>query len=441
VEGDHPRQIAFAGGGRVLVVARSNRLEHADPDGLRLTSRFTDPTLRRWAHEEGIGAVAVHPSGAFVATSSHHDADRRVKVWVVGSARLAGSVPVPGTGPIGLAWSGDGRFLLATAPGQVLRFEFGGFGVARFAAFHPFPLEAAAFSPDGKHVAAIAEAAPGKTGTLLSAGESATASVPMLPWTEPSRAGLDVAPGGKVIATRTGTGFQIWDVAGGPVRACRFTEFVARCPRLSPDGKVLWALVGGTSVRAWDYPAGTDRGGWTNSAGEFVSGLAGLEALAPGRTRAAAGGRDGTVYVFDERVRPTARIPLPGDPVQAVALTPDETVVVAGTRAGRLRVIRVADGVELPGTEAHPGGVAAVAMNAERLLVTGGKDRTVKIWRRVGYGFEPILTVAGLSSPVQGVEFDPTGTRLLVVLAGEHAVRVWDLNALRTRAADLGLGW
>ena len=69
-----------------------------------------------------MNTLAAHPTRSLLATAGE-EGDRRVKVWNLGSGRLIAAVTVPGTGPIGLAWSGDGRYLLATGTGQTLRWE------------------------------------------------------------------------------------------------------------------------------------------------------------------------------------------------------------------------------------------------------------------------------------------------------------------------------
>ena len=63
--------------------------------------------LRLGAHEGFVRTIAVHPSGAFVATAAGDD-ERTVRVWELASCRLVGTVAVKGTGPVAVAWSGDG---------------------------------------------------------------------------------------------------------------------------------------------------------------------------------------------------------------------------------------------------------------------------------------------------------------------------------------------
>jgi WD40 repeat protein len=440
VERGHVKHLAFAGEGRVLVAGHGDQLDLCDPAGVRFTNRFADPGLRRSAHEDSVGAIAVHPSGGFVATAARGDVERRAKVWAVASGQLVGSAAVPGTGPIALAWCDGGRVLLATASGRVLRFEFSPGAPQEFTAFSPDPLGAVALAPDARGVAALADPAPDGTVALLRADRGAVTATSLSPWAVANIPGLVVTPGGTVLATRTGTGVTAWR-PGTPPRDTGFTDRLVRYPRLSPDGEVLWAVVDSSSILAWDADRRTSRGAWSNAAAEFLSGLSSLDALAAGRRRAVVGGRDGTVHVFDDHVKQVAQFLRPGDPVLAVGLAADESLAVAGTRSGLVRVLRLADGAELPAFVAHPGGVTAVGLSREGLLVTGGKDRAVRVWRRSGERFEPVLSIDRLTAPVQSLEFAASDNRLLVLLANEHAARLWNLDLLRAECAALGLGW
>ena len=175
-----------------------------------------------------------------------------------------------------------------------------------------------------------------------------------------------------------------------------------------------------------------------------MSGLSGLNALAVGRTAAVAGGRDGSIYLLDSGTcKPiTLAFRNSGDPVLSTDFAPNDQFAVAGTQNGKLRVIRIADKAELPMVQAHSAGVTAVAIRRDgTLLATGGRDRTVRLWKRTGDRFEPLLEVSDLPGPVAELQFNPAEGRLLVLLASEHAVRVWDIDRLNKQLAELKLGW
>jgi WD40 repeat protein len=434
----HPRRLAFTPDGRVLFATLSNQVAVLDPATLRETARLIDPDLGLAAHEEVTVALAVHPSGAFLASAPEGIEDRQVKVWELASGRLVGSATVPGTDPISLAWSADGRFLLATgAQLHTLRFALVAPPAARAALHFPYPIRAAAFAPDEQPIRALAEGPHDGPWSLLG---GATPVVPVAGGSLlGSQPGVAVAPDtGHVVITRPGAGVRV--VRAGTIT--NLSPLSGRCPRYSPDGSALWAVVDGDSVVTWGTNDGQRRGSWSNAGAKVVSGLSSLDALAVGRSRAVVGGRDGAVHVLSDRAVWQAGFPRPGDPVLSIALSPDEELVAAGTRSGSVRLIQTADRVELPGLGPHPGGAAAVSFNRDgTLLASGGKDRAVRVWQRVGDGFELLFAVDDLPAPVVGLEFGPTGNTLLVLLTNERAVRVWDLDRLRTQLGELTLDW
>jgi eukaryotic-like serine/threonine-protein kinase len=196
-------------------------------------------------------------------------------------------------------------------------------------------------------------------------------------------------------------------------------------------------------VRLYD-PTGAKRlGTWSNAAETVLSGLASLDALAVGRGGALAGGRNGTLYHLDEKCNLIAQSPRGGDPVLAVARAPNSALAVAGTQQGRLRFVRPGASDDLPArADAHPGGATAAAFDRTgALLATGGRDRSVKLWAATADGAELLFAVAHLPAAVQELHFDPRADRLLVLLAHEHAARVWDVGALRAELTACGLGW
>src|SRR5204862_332710 len=140
--------------------------------------------------------------------------------------------------------------------------------------------------------------------------------------------------------------------------------------------------------------------------------------------------------------KPAATFARANDPVLSVAITPDDSLVVAGTQSGLLRVMNLATRTELPPVAAHSDGTTAVTISRDgSLLVTGGFDRSVRVWKRVGDGFESLFTVSDLPGAIRELQFSQTDNRLLVRISHGHAVRVWDMDKLRTQLTELKLGW
>jgi WD40 repeat protein len=261
------------------------------------------------------------------------------------------------------------------------------------------------------------------------------------------RPGVSVAADGTLAVSGHQPGLVVWK-PGAPVPAPAFTNQPTRCPRFAPNGE-LWAVVNSWEVHRFDPTARAVLAQWQNILGQVVNGVDSLDALAVEGTVAVAGGAEGNLFLLAPDGRKTkmlATLRSPGDPVLSVALARDESLVVAGTQTGKLRTVRVADRTELPAVPAHSGGVTAVSLSATgALLATGGQDRTVRLWKRTGDTFEPLLTVGRLPGPVRQLQFtpgeSPAGNRLLVLLDNDRAVRVWDIDRLNAHLAELNLGW
>lgn len=427
----------------MLLAGDRRHLDVYDPTELVRLDRFATAELRVGVHEEFVRTIAVHPSGAFVASCSG-DADRTLRVWELASCRLVGTVLVKGTGPIAVGWSADGSTLLATGNGHTARWSFRAAAAQQFACLSAAPLATVAFGPKGQ-VAALTDVTGGQRELLLGTANTPAGSVRFTSRGGNGRPGLAFAPGGWLAITAPAPGVIRWE-PGTPVPAPGFVSELAWCPRFgTPDGdaaRPLWAVVDSSDV----YSFGADnktRTTWSNWVEGKTLGLASIDALAVGRDVVVAGGRSGTVHVLGaDKGQVLFTAPDVGDPVLSVAIGPDDGLIVAGTQGGKVRVIRTSDQKELPALSAHPDAVTTVSVNHDgTLLATGGRDRTVKLWKRTGERFELLFAVPDLSGPVHEVQFNPADDRLLVLIAQERAARVWDIERLKGQLGRCLLAW
>ncbi len=421
-----------------LLVGDGCNLDVYDRDALTPLDRFATPELRRGIHEENVRTIVVHPSGAFVATSSG-DNDRSARVWELASGRLVGTVAVTGTGPIALVWAGDGKTLFATASDQLARWSFRAGDAHRFACQSGPPIATATFLPGGRG-AALAEPVGARRELLVGAAGGLAASVVVPP--RGGRMGLTACP---VAALAVGPDVPCLVTSEPPAAVAPrvFNPRITWCPRFSPDGQALWAIVSSSDVYSFDPVTKQARGKkWSNGVEGTTLGLSALDALAVGRTVVAAGGRSGSVHLLDHATGAfVTTFAGHGDPVLALALAPDDSLAVAGTQNGKLRAIRLGDRQELTAAAAHPGGLTAAAFSRDgSLLATGGRDRVVRLWKRTGDRFEPLFAVSDMTGPVRELQFDADG-RLLVLVAHERAVRVWDVEKLKSQLGEFKLGW
>ncbi|HEY1188466.1 MAG TPA: hypothetical protein VGE74_12515, partial [Gemmata sp.] len=357
-------RLAVARSGALLAGDRRN-LDVYDPVALAPLDRFVTRELGRGVHEENVRTIAVHPSGAFAATASG-DADRTLRVWELASCRLVGTVTVKGTGPIAVGWSGNGNTLFATGHEQLCRWSFHPPAAQKFACLNAVPLDAATFGP-GDRVAALTEPIGGHRDLLTGAAGVSARATRFASSGGNGRPGIALAPEGWLAVTAQPPGIIGWE-PDTPVPGAALVKDITWCPRFGPSADrtegPLWAVVGSSNVYSFDPGTKAVRTTWSNWLEGKTLGLASVDALAVGRTVVAAGGRSGSVHVLDTaRGQLLGTAPNPGDPVLALAVVPDDSLIVAGTQSGKVRIVRGSDRTECPALAAHPDAVTALAIN------------------------------------------------------------------------------
>jgi WD40 repeat protein len=424
-----------------IIAGDGTHLDLYNSETMTQSDRFLDPALRHDSHEESLRSLAVHPSGAFIASSSG-DHDRSVKVWEFASGRLVGIVHVAGTGPIAITWSSDGAVLLATASEHIARWSFHPAESQQFTCLTGNTIVASHFCHEGKQVA-LTDSVQGKRTALLGMPNTVSRTAPL---PEPGGNGLPgfaIHPATGLIAITEGApGIALWNGKKN-ISKQGFTSEIAWAPRFSYNGNSLWVVINSSHLHVYDTKTKALRHKWNGSLAGSVSGLASLDALAIGKEWAVTGGRGGSIYQLD-----TATCELkntfaaPGDPVTALAITPDDELIVAGTQKGKVRFVKTTTREELPPLAGHTGGTTAVAVSHNgALLATGGRDRKVRLWKRREHQFEPLFTLNDLPEHVRELHFCPQSNQLLVLLINEHAVRVWNLDKLQTQLNEFRLGW
>ena len=112
--------------------------------------------------------------------------------------------------------------------------------------------------------------------------------------------------------------------------------------------------------------------------------------------------------------------------VRAVCWHPQgaELVTTGGTH---LTYYDAHNGSTLRALEVGEGAVSSVALDASgEVLVTGGSDQLVKLWRFVEG--QPLAEGRGHSGQVERVRFSPDG-KTVVSVGGEGAICVWSTKA------------
>jgi WD40 repeat protein len=241
-----------------------------------------------------------------------------------------------------------------------------------------------------------------------------------------------------------------WETEPGPreVRLAAprpgFNSFV----RFDTEGGSLWGLLRDPKdpdlIRSLSWPGQTERlagGDWLS---ELFGRRSGITCLAVGRDWAAAGSNDSTVKLISVRnPKPPWRVlaTRPQDPIHSVAISPDDSLVLAGTSHGAVAAFRTSDGQPVDSSIRHFDRVEALAFAPDgRTLATGGRDGSVRLWGQAGGEYRPLVTFPA-AGPVTDLRFSPDGSKLAFVVENRRAADVWDLAEFRRKLKEFQLEW
>jgi WD40 repeat protein len=418
-------RLCFSPDGRSLAVEADRVIRLLDVDSGKVARTLREPEGET-AHDENITSLSFSPDGTLLVSSSGWA--HQVRLWDTVNGRLV-SDWVVGGGAEGAAFRPDGRALAVLADRDTRLYELGGLDVQTAAGLHPWPVSAFAFHPSGRAIACLAGGSEPGVRELLcwplpqgGAGAVTRQAVPAAG--EPA---LAFAPNGRTLVYAAGNNLHFWRLADGspcgPVPAAGVHDL-----RFGPGGR-LWAAVG-DGVRAWDPPATEPAARWSNQLSGALTGLGTVRAAAAGRQWVVVAGRDGVARVLRASdAGPQGAGPRASSPLCSAALSPSETVAALGTEKGEILLLAVPSGELLARTPAHSDTVTALAFAGERLLISGGRDRTVRLTAWDGTAPRELFSVR-TGGPVQDLALGPDGRSLGVLVQHERGVRLWDLRRL-----------
>jgi WD40 repeat protein len=295
------------------------------------------------------------------------------------------------------------------------------------------PAQSVAFSPDGKafaagygdwqdgrrdNIAGEIDLWDAKTGKMLRRIGEGTAPVQAIAF----------SPDGKTLGAVTlNSSVLLWDPATGNQRVgATAHQAGVKGAAFAGAGTLITASYDHT-VRAWDLAKYEQR---RVVVGKDVA--PGVMAVSADGKRLAWGGLDGKVRLCDAASGKEERV-FEGHtgPVWSVAISPDGKRIASGGQDKTIRLWDAGTGKELRALEGHANWVIALAFAPSgRLLASGSPDKTVRLWDPDA-GKE-LHKLDGHTQEVSTVLFSPDG-RTLASAGRDDTVRLWEVTTGKVR--------
>jgi WD40 repeat protein/tetratricopeptide (TPR) repeat protein len=283
---------------------------------------------------------------------------------------------------------------------------------------HPSPVDAAAFSPDGKM---IVTGSDDRTARLWDVATARQIGQPLRH--EGEVMSVAFSPDGKTILTGSqDKTARLWNAAtgepiGSPIQHGDPVFGVA----FSPNGGIFLTANPGKTAQFWDTATRLPVGQPLQHQGEY-----GVGAFSPdGKTLLSSSAGAGARLWDTASGRPIGPPLAPGRAVGSVAISPDGKTLLTGGEAPQLWDAATGQPIGSP-LKPHSAGVRGVAFSPDgKLFLTGSLDKTAQLWDAVTR--QPIGRPLQHQGAVVGVAFSPDGKTFLTT-SSDSTVKLWDAD-------------
>jgi WD40 repeat protein len=448
-----PHPLAYSPDGHYLVVADPLRDSHTLIDRRKLKGprELVDPDLGR-THRGEVSHIEFNAAGTLLASSS---GDNTLKLWDLAADRLALRMAVLTEAIVCPAFGPDGHTLavgcsegtrlydvlrpdslttLGNLPDVVAAFAFvAGFGVERPGVATISELHDDYSSNPLLHVLTRQDGDTCRINWAVDIKEvQRGARLPV---------GIAAHPDRPIFAVNLKGRIQIYNQRAELLRID--TKENASNLGFSPDGSRLWGLIDEVRVVSWSTTDWSIATTWNDAARDDEPGRTSVACLAARSKWVVAGSRSGRVDIIragDSQPKRRFRV---SRPVQSIALSPDESLIACGSGTGKLALIGREASEVLTEFAAHQDAVESVDFSPDGpTLVSASTDRTLVLWKVDGGNLTELVRFPAPSGrPIRAARFSPDGRSLGVLVQNEHAVRIFHLDTIRMKLRDLGLDW
>ena len=278
-----------------------------------------------------------------------------------------------------LSLSPDGGSFLSTSTDRTIKlWDMAGERLIRTVASHSDMARVATFLPDGERIVTA-----GDDGEIVLRDLADGSPQHVFSTKDHGRVNKIAvsADGGRMVSGHQAGTVLFWDLRkrvalhverahGWPVAGVAISDDGTRALSGSIDGDLkLWDVESGTLVRYW---GGHERGAY------------GMAFTRDGK-QAVTGSGDRTIKLWDLKSgRLLRQFDGHSQTVYAIVLSHDGTRILSGSLDGTARLWDLENGTEIAQYVGHRGPVYSVAFGPEGTVLTGGYDRSIRIWREAG---------------------------------------------------------
>ncbi len=438
--------------GAILAGYVKGQIDLVDVGKRRVIRTLSDPKMGV-SEEDLVTQITFNPEGTLLAAGS----SQNVWLWETAQGRRVALKTLAGARTTYPVFSPDGRHLATTADRHTVIYEMGGGSVETFAPLRP---EAPGVIQWSQLEQSLRVPLTGPV--VVGAAEQHNADSPE-PYAEIEVMEVDADSPGHRLAIISSQAGAVECLAADDSRICWFLggeDFRLRplSPgneeahaladvgpfeifQFSPRGDRIWSFAG-SEIVSWNAVDGVQATRWKAAGQTIVSGISGFSSLAVGDRWLLAGGNDAMLYLLRAEDGALESVfPLDAGRINSIAMNPTEGLAVCGAETGAVQLVELPSGRLLARSGEHEESVECVALAEQvRLVATGSKDQTVRLWRRMDQRLEPLLTLK-FPAPARMLSFSPDGTKLALMVEGETAARVWHLDRLSAALANMGLSW